>query len=97
MKQKSSLVQDELNLLEEKLNVELVKLPNVPSDKVPKGRTPEDNEVVSEEGKIPELSANALPHWELAAKYDIIDTRRSARGPRQTPPVSCPKTTVGLA
>ena len=73
LKQQSSLVQDELNLLEEKLNVELVKLPNVPSDKVPKGRTPEDNEVVSEEGKIPELSANALPHWELAAKYDIID------------------------
>ena len=73
LKQQSSLVQDELNLLEEKLNIELVKLPNLPSEKVPKGRTPEDNENIKEEGKIPELPANALPHWELAAKYDIID------------------------
>ena len=73
LKQQSSLVQDELNLLEEKLNTELVKLPNLPSEKVPKGRTPEDNENIKEEGKIPELPANALPHWELAAKYDIID------------------------
>ncbi len=73
LKQQSSLVQEELNLLEEKLNTELVKLPNLPSEKVPKGRTPEDNENIKEEGKIPELPANALPHWELAAKYDIID------------------------
>ena len=73
LKQQSSLVQDELNLLEEKLNTELVKLPNLPSEKVPRGRTPEDNENIKEEGKIPELPANALPHWELAAKYDIID------------------------
>ncbi len=73
LKHQSSLLQDELNLIEEKLNVELVKLPNLPSDKVPKGRTPEDNEVISEEGKIPQLPANALPHWELASKYDIID------------------------
>lgn len=73
LKQQSSLVQDELNSLEEKLNSELVKLPNMPSEKVPKGRTPEDNEKIKEEGKIPELPANALPHWELAAKYDIID------------------------
>ncbi len=73
LKQQSSLVQDELNLLEEKLNTELVKLPNLPSEKVPKGRTPEDNENIKEEGKIPELPENALPHWELAAKSDIID------------------------
>ncbi len=73
LKQQSSIVQDELNLLEEKLNSELVKLPNLPSEKVPKGRTSEDNENIKEEGKIPELPANALPHWELAAKYDIID------------------------
>lgn len=73
LKQQSNILQDELNVLEEKLNTELVKLPNLPSDKVPKGRTPEDNEVIREEGKIPELAASALPHWELATKYDIID------------------------
>lgn len=73
LKQQSNILQDELNVLEEKLNTELVKLPNLPSDKVPKGLTPEDNEVIREEGKIPELPASALPHWELATKYDIID------------------------
>jgi len=51
----------------------LVKLPNLPSEKVPKGRTPEDNEVVHQEGEIPVLPAGAKPHWELAAQYDIID------------------------
>ena len=73
LKKQSGIVLEELNLLEEKLNTELVKLPNLPSEKVPKGRTPEDNEVVSEEGVIPELPSNALPHWELTTKYDIID------------------------
>ena len=73
LKKQSGIVLEELNLLEEKLNTELVKLPNLPSEKVPKGRTPEDNEVVFEEGVIPELPSNALPHWELTTKYDIID------------------------
>jgi seryl-tRNA synthetase len=40
---------------------------------VPNGKTPEDNEVVKEEGDIPKLHSEALPHWELAAKYDLID------------------------
>ena len=73
LKQQSSSLLEELNNLEEKLNFELVKLPNLPSGKVPKGKTPEDNENIREEGKIPELPLNALPHWELASKYDIID------------------------
>ena len=73
LKQQSSSLLEELNNLEEKLNFELVKLPNLPSGKVPKGKTPEDNENIIEEGKIPELPLNALPHWELASKYDIID------------------------
>ncbi len=73
LKQSSVIFQEELNKLEEQLNTELVVLPNLPSEKVPAGRTPEDNQVVKEEGKIPELSAGALPHWELASKYNIID------------------------
>jgi seryl-tRNA synthetase len=73
LKESASGLQDRIQVLEEQLNAELVKLPNLPSEKVPKGHTPEDNEIVSEEGKIPELGANALPHWELAAKYDLID------------------------
>ncbi len=55
-----------------KLNDLLVQLPNIPYNSVPAGKSAEDNEVVKEEGSIPELK-DALPHWELAKKLDIID------------------------
>src|SRR5690606_17834515 len=51
----------------------LVLLPNLPHTSVPKGFGAEDNEVVLENGAKPNLGSGALPHWELAAKYDIID------------------------
>lgn len=50
-----------------------VLLPNLPSDLVPEGRTPEDNLVVKRNGEIPVLPENSVPHWDLAKKYDIID------------------------
>jgi len=64
---------EELRVLEEELQQKLVLLPNLPHSSVPKGLTPEENEVVLENGDEPELPANALPHWELAAKYNLID------------------------
>jgi len=73
LKESSSALQMLLNDIEEKLNAEMIKLPNIPSSQVPKGKTPEDNEVVHQEGAIPELYAGAVPHWELTTKYDIID------------------------
>lgn len=73
LKATSSELDRRLGELESALQDELVKLPNLPSEKVPKGRTPEDNEVVHQEGEIPVLPAGAKPHWELAAQYDIID------------------------
>jgi seryl-tRNA synthetase len=51
----------------------LVQVPNAPSDAVPVGKTPEDNKVVYEHGEIPKLHDKAVPHWDLAAKYDLID------------------------
>ena len=51
----------------------MYQIPNIPNEIVPSGSTEEDNEVVFEKGSIPELDENALPHWELAKKYDIID------------------------
>jgi len=51
----------------------LVLLPNLPSAQVPKGKTPEENEVVKQHGDIPALPANAQPHWELGKKYDLFD------------------------
>lgn len=58
---------------EQQLEAALVRIPNVLHASVPAGKTPEDNEVVSEEGEKPTLSAQKLPHWELAAKYSLID------------------------
>ncbi len=58
---------------EEELSKVLVLLPNLPSAKVPKGKTPADNETVFSEGDMPKLAAGAKPHWELAQQYDIID------------------------
>jgi len=57
----------------------LVKLPNLPSDKVPPGKTPADNIVVRAGGNEPVLPAGALPHWELIKKYDIVDFETGAK------------------
>lgn len=51
----------------------LYELPNTPTLSTPKGKTPEDNEVVTEWGDIPKLGEGAVPHWDLTDKYDIID------------------------
>ena len=64
---------DSLAATEAELQQKIVLLPNLPHSSVPKGLTPEENEVVLENGAKPELPANALPHWELAAKYNLID------------------------
>jgi len=66
-------ISDQLAETEKRLQNELVKLPNLPSEKVPAGRTPEDNVTVKEGGDKPSLPKDALPHWELAKKYDLID------------------------
>jgi len=78
---KSSLqpISDKLNEVEKQLQNELVKLPNLPSDKVPAGKTPADNVVVKEGGRKPELHAEAVPHWELIKKYDIVDFETGAK------------------
>lgn len=73
LKQSVQELSEKLTALEEAMNAELVRLPNMPSEQVPKGRTPEDNEVVHQEGVLPALDASAKPHWEIAAQYDIID------------------------
>ena len=59
--------------IEEELNKVLVLLPNLPSAKVPKGKTPADNENIFSEGELPKLPATAKPHWELAQQYNLID------------------------
>lgn len=57
---------------EEQFNL-LVQVPNLPNEVVPEGRTPAENATVFTHGDIPELHEGAVPHWDLAAKYDLID------------------------
>lgn len=73
LKEKEATLKALLNQYIEELQEELYKIPNTPNDLVPAGKDAEDNLNVFEEGKIPTLHEGALPHWELAKKYDLID------------------------
>ena len=73
LKEASKDLSANLTEIQDKLNELLYTIPNIPHDSVPNGQSDEDNEEVYKEGNIPELSGDALPHWELAKKYDIID------------------------
>lgn len=68
-----SPVQEDLDKTEKQLHELLLRLPNLPSPQVPMGKTPEDNEVVRTGGSKPQLHAGAVPHWDLAKKFDLID------------------------
>ncbi len=51
----------------------LVRLPNLPNERVPEGKSSEDNTVVRQHGEIPKLHDGAVPHWDLITKYDLVD------------------------
>jgi seryl-tRNA synthetase len=72
-KDKSKELSETLNNVSEELTQALYKLPNVPADIVPEGKSADDNVNVFQEGDIPVLHEGAMPHWELAKKYDLID------------------------
>jgi len=69
----------QLNEAEKLLHNEIVVLPNLPHTSVPKGKTPEDNEVVKEAGAKPALGPTAVPHWDLIKKYDLVDFETGAK------------------
>ena len=73
LKNRSNELKEESERVAEELQSEIVKLPNFPADIVPEGRTAEDNVVVKLVENYTEIPGEALPHWELAKKYDIID------------------------
>lgn len=80
LKEKTSQLKEESKKLNETLNNTLEKLqkllftvPNIPNELVPSGTDENDNEEIFKEGEIPKLAEEALPHWELAKKYDLID------------------------
>jgi seryl-tRNA synthetase len=73
LKPKSKSLSEKLSSESERLKSLLLDIPNVPNKLVPTGFGEEDNLEVFKNGNIPDLNTTALPHWELASKYDIID------------------------
>ena len=73
LKAQSKSLQESLQAATESLQELLYSLPNVPHESVVSGTSEADNEEIFKEGDIPVLHENALPHWELAKKYDLID------------------------
>ncbi len=72
-KDKVKSLEENLTEFERNQQEILYKIPNVPAVNVPAGKSAEDNITVHEHGQVPTLHADALPHWELIKKYDIID------------------------
>jgi len=72
-------ITDKLAEVEKQLQDALVVLPNLPSEKVPVGKTPADNVVVREGGEKPNLPVGSVPHWDLIRKYDIVDFETGAK------------------
>ena len=66
-------IDDNLTAAQDEITEILLSVPNVPYSGVPEGRTAEDNVVEKTGGKMPELGEDALPHWDLAKKYNLID------------------------
>ncbi len=69
----------EMAEVEQQLQNLIVQLPNLPHDLVPKGRTPEENEVVKEAGVTPVLPSGAMAHWDLIKKYNLVDFETGAK------------------
>lgn len=86
MKEEAGKLRDDSKVLQEKLDQTINKLtellyeiPNVPHESVPAGVSEDDNEEIFAEGEMPKLHDGALPHWELAKKYDLIDFELGAK------------------
>lgn len=72
-KEKAKELTTKLSELEQTLHDTIVKLPNLPHDSVPVGKTPEDNEVVRMGGEAPQLTDRKKPHWDLMEQYKLVD------------------------
>ncbi len=73
MKESNKALETAMNEATEELNTLLYTIPNLPHESVPEGKVAEDNVIEKNGGTLPELPEGALPHWELAKKYDLID------------------------
>lgn len=79
LKASAKELQLQLQQSSDELQELLYQLPNIPHATVPAGNSDEDNEEVLQKGRIPKLTDDALPHWELAKKYKLIDFELGAK------------------
>ncbi len=73
MKESNKALEQQMKEAEEQMTAILCTVPNIPNDDVPEGKSAADNVVVKEGGEIRNLGDKALPHWEIAKKYNLID------------------------
>lgn len=73
LKQSDKILEDEMTKAEKELTTLLCSIPNIPNDDVPEGAGAEDNVVVKEGGPMPDLGEEAMCHWDLCKKYNLID------------------------
>ena len=73
LKIKSKALNELMNTTNQELNELLYQIPNIPHSSVPHGKSADENEVIRQKNDAPKLHEGAMPHWELAAKYDLID------------------------
>lgn len=73
LKQADKTIENEMTAAEEELTTLLCSIPNIPNDDVPEGKSAEDNVVVKQGGEMPNLPEDALCHWDLCKKYNLID------------------------
>jgi seryl-tRNA synthetase len=73
LKEKEAALKTKVDTLEAEIQQLLYTIPNVPNDLVPAGRDANDNQTVYEFGETPNFQFTAVPHWDLAKKYDLID------------------------
>jgi len=79
VKERSAGLKVEHDNIAEKLNDLLVQIPNMPHESVPNGLAETDNEIIKEVGVMPQLAADAKPHWDLAEKYHLIDFEKGVK------------------
>ncbi len=73
LKETSKQLNESMDKIQHQLKKLLYQIPNIPNSSVPSGQSEDDNEEIFNEGKVPQLPETALPHWELAKKYNLID------------------------
>lgn len=73
LKEQIDSLTGQLNEVEQQLSQQLVRLPNLPNELVPNGKTAEDNQVMKQSPDFPKLHPGAKPHWDLITQYDLVD------------------------